>query len=391
MNTIGFYVKIFPHMTTPIEAGTLFDRKLGSLAPGRVMRSETFSGKTETSRLEVPLRFIDDRWLARPGFLYEEGIEFEPSAHVDLVRHSNGAALRSINITLVPKDLEAPSVFYNLKLTDEDKPTLRFGQGETVHELPAGPDVLAAFVDLIDWALPPLPEIEKYMLQLQEMGDGCYSEAEFRLLKDTLKWVAEHHRGVFRRNGDPFLSHPVAAALTSLELGVDNFEVIQATLGHDVPEDSKEYSQPYGMKRSDWEEKMRRDLIETKLFGSKAISIMIKMARPKADGQEINTREEANKIYHETVASDPDVIWVKMNDKLHNLRTLGALTDNEIDAVIREMNEVWWDIFVKAYNKYPQTRTIIGWMIEAIRDIRPDAEIPDVLSRIDEMARSKNN
>lgn len=373
-------------MASSIEARRQFDRKLGAIAPERIVHSETYAGKVDMVRLEVPIRFLFKRWIARPGFIYEEGKEFEPSAHVDLIRQSNGAALRSINITLVPKDLEAPSVFYNLEFTDEDKPTLSFGQEKTVHEMPASQDVVAAFGDLVDWALPLLPEIEKYMLQLQEMGHGRYSETEFRLLRDTLKWVAEHHRGVFRRNGDPFLSHPVAAALTSMQLGVDDFEVIQANLGHDVPEDSKDYSQPYGMKRSDWEERMRNELIETRLLGSKAIDIMIKMARPKADGREIETPEEADRIYYETVASDPDVIWVKMNDKLHNLRTLNALTDYEIDAVIREMNEVWWDIFVKAYNKYPQIRTITGWMIDAIRVVRPNVEVPDVLSKIDAMA-----
>lgn len=374
-------------MTTPIETGIQFDKKIDSFISEHKIRSETHGGEATMVRLEVPQRFIINRWYARPGFFYEEGVSFKPSAHVDLIKKTDGGVLsRSINISMVPRDISIPRVFYNLTLTEGKEPELTFGQGDVGTKMKASEDVLNIFFDLVDWALLPLPEIEKYMLQLRELGHGHYSETEFKLLERTLDWVASHHRGETRKSGDPYLSHPVAAALTLMELGIFDLEIIQAELGHDVPEDSKELSQPYGMKLSHWEEKTTERLSETGLFGPRPIRIMIHLAKPKADGREIRTYEQGVSKYYERVASHPDIIITKMPEKLHNLETLEHMTPAEQDATITEMNEVYFYLFLGALDKYPtQTRILIERMITAIRRLKPNAEIPDVLSKIDEM------
>lgn len=53
----------------------------------------------------------------------------------------------------------------------------------------------------------------------------------------ALRRSSAAHLGQFRRNGDPYVTHPIAVAATVAELGAD-IDTIAAALLHDVPSDT---------------------------------------------------------------------------------------------------------------------------------------------------------
>src|SRR3974390_1206485 len=65
-------------------------------------------------------------------------------------------------------------------------------------------------------------------------------QADLALVERAFALAVEAHRGQVRAWGEPYVTHPIAAALILVELGIDPVAVAAALL-HDVPEDT-EYS-----------------------------------------------------------------------------------------------------------------------------------------------------
>lgn len=122
--------------------------------------------------------------------------------------------------------------------------------------------------------------------------------------------VAEKgHQGQTRRSGEPYITHPVAAALILAEMRLDH-QTIMATLLHDVVEDTptskEELTQQFG------EEVTRLVDGVTKLTKIKFES--------RAEAQAENFRKMVM-----AMVKDIRVIIVKLADRLHNMQTLGVM------------------------------------------------------------------
>lgn len=117
------------------------------------------------------------------------------------------------------------------------------------------------------------------------------------------------HQGQIRRSGEPYITHPVAAALILARMRLD-YQTIMATLLHDVVEDTA-ISKEYLMK------KFGEDI--TALVDGVTKLTQIKF-ESRAEAQAENFRKMVL-----AMVKDIRVIIVKLADRYHNMRTLGAM------------------------------------------------------------------
>ena len=149
----------------------------------------------------------------------------------------------------------------------------------------------------------------------QELQDACNKhkvcrrEGDWDFIKRAFFLAKEAHKGVRRRSGEPYIIHPIEVALIAVrEIGLGKKSVVAALL-HDVVEDT-EYTV----------EDIER------IFSPKIASMvdgLTKMAGVfNADSTE--QAEYFRKVLL-TLSDDVRVIIIKIADRLHNMRTLGAM------------------------------------------------------------------
>ncbi len=127
-------------------------------------------------------------------------------------------------------------------------------------------------------------------------------------IKKAYMWAAKLHEGQFRESGEPFVSHPIAVAeiVAKLELDTDS---ICAALLHDTVEDCAfelgEIQKEFGD--------------ETAML----VDGLTKLVRIPFEDKEEEHMENLRKMFL-AMSRDIRVIFIKLCDRLHNMRTLSA-------------------------------------------------------------------
>ena len=134
-------------------------------------------------------------------------------------------------------------------------------------------------------------------------------------IQQAYDYAADLHAGQFRASGEPYISHPLAVAeiVAGLELDTDS---ICAALLHDTVEDCSD----------------RTDLKEIqKLFGSDVALLvdgLTKLVSLEIEDKEEQHIENLRKMLL-AMAKDVRVIFIKLCDRLHNMRTLDAKAEHK--------------------------------------------------------------
>lgn len=156
------------------------------------------------------------------------------------------------------------------------------------------------------------------------IGHSCPTDSE-ALLAAAFDFAFQLHEGQFRASGDPYIVHPVAVADLLRDIGA-SASVIAAGFLHDVVEDTdvtpEQLESHFGPEV--------RGLVEgvTKLGGLHFTN--------RTEAQAENLR----KMFL-AMASDIRVVLVKLADRLHNMRTLGALREEKRQRIARETREIY--------------------------------------------------
>lgn len=145
---------------------------------------------------------------------------------------------------------------------------------------------------------------------------------DWETIKRAFHLAKEAHAGVRRRSGLPYITHPIAVAMIVVnEIGLGVKSVVAALL-HDVVEDNANYEV---------------DDIE-KLFGAKIASMVDGLTKiagvfvnspSNGSEQEFSAQAESFRKVLRTLSDDARVILIKIADRLHNMRTLGAMPANK--------------------------------------------------------------
>lgn len=149
-----------------------------------------------------------------------------------------------------------------------------------------------------------------------------HPRADASLLSRAYETAERLHEGVFRKSGEPYITHPLAVATIAAEIGMDT-TTIAAALLHDTVEDT-DYSLD--------------DLSAD--FGPEVARLVDGVT--KLDKVALGAAAEAETIRKMIVAmaQDPRVLVIKVSDRLHNMRTMRFLPPEKQAKKARETLDV---------------------------------------------------
>ena len=161
-----------------------------------------------------------------------------------------------------------------------------------------------------------------YMQPLLDVITKNERSYELDKIESAYDYAAKLHEGQFRLSGEPYVSHPVAVATIVAELGLDTDSICAALL-HDTVEDCAD--------------KTNLDTI-AQLFG-KEIALLVD-GLTKIIQVQVADKEEAHieNLRKMLLAMNKDirVIFIKLCDRLHNMRTLSAKKEDRQRAIALE-------------------------------------------------------
>ncbi len=149
------------------------------------------------------------------------------------------------------------------------------------------------------------------------------------MVEEAYKFASEKHQGQVRLSGEPFLEHPLQTAYILAELQFDASSLAAALL-HDIPEDT-------GLPIAE---------IETR-FGSEIARLvdgttkMGKVALTSPGLVASATQAENLRKMLLAMAEDLRVVFIKLADRLHNMRTLRYLPREKQLAIAQETLEIY--------------------------------------------------
>ena len=206
---------------------------------------------------------------------------------------------------------------------------------------------------------------------------ASYSEKEVNQLKKAYVYAARAHKGQTRRSGEPYLSHPLEVASMLADLKLDSTTLLAGLL-HDVLEDT---------------DITAVDLREN--FGQEVADLVegvTKMSRVQESSPEVRQAETIRKIIL-TMINDVRVIFIKLADRIHNLKTLKFLPEDKQKQIAKET----LDIYAPIANRLGMGRIKAELEDLSFRYVNPDAYFriaslvaPQRQKAEDELARFKN-
>ncbi|HIS40309.1 MAG TPA: bifunctional (p)ppGpp synthetase/guanosine-3',5'-bis(diphosphate) 3'-pyrophosphohydrolase [Candidatus Aphodovivens avistercoris] len=239
---------------------------------------------------------------------------------------------------------------------------------------------------------------EERFAELQKMTAAYLSEADEAVLQKAFAFASEAHKGVCRKSGEPYIIHPVEVAIILADLRMD-VETLVAALLHDTVEDTD----------------VTDELVERE-FGQHVDQLVDGVTKITRIEVESLSDKQAATIRKMFVAMSRDirVIVIKLADRLHNMRTLGALPEDrrifkaretlEIYAPIAHrlgINSIKWELEDLAFyylepNKYKQVARMVmesrgereGYLEQVLDKLREEMERVSIQAQV--MGRPKH-
>ena len=166
--------------------------------------------------------------------------------------------------------------------------------------------------------------------QLIEKARQYLPLEKIAIVEDAYNFASKAHEGQVRKSGEPYLEHPLQTALILAELQLDASSLAAALL-HDVPENC-------GIPISEIEAKFGAEI-------AKLVDGTTKLGRlPRQASKEVAASasqvENLRKMLV-AMAEDLRVVFIKLADRLHNMRTLDALSPEKRRSIAQETLEIY--------------------------------------------------
>ncbi|WP_168734727.1 bifunctional (p)ppGpp synthetase/guanosine-3',5'-bis(diphosphate) 3'-pyrophosphohydrolase [Deinococcus sp. KSM4-11] len=239
-------------------------------------------------------------------------------------------------------------------------------------------------------------------------------EVERSGIERAYEFAKHAHHGVKRRSGEPYITHPVAVAVVLAQLGMDT-DSIMAGLLHDTVEDVEDVT------FEGIEEHFGPD-VRRIVEGETKVSKLSKQGSQAAEVSDAGRDLQAENLRQMLIAMTDDIriIVVKLADRLHNMRTLGAMKPEKQVRIARETMEVFaplahrlgigqikWELEDLSFQYlYPdeyeellkrlrtrqdERQTLIEQAVEQLNEaLLDDLELPEWVLDIDIAGRSKH-
>ena len=166
---------------------------------------------------------------------------------------------------------------------------------------------------------------DKMFAALEEKIKNSGVEMDMGRLRAAYDMARLAHSGQLRRDGSPYVTHCVAAADISVDMGLDEDSIVAALL-HDVIEDTQ---------------LTHHDI--ARQFGEPVANIVegvTKLTRVQYTSKEDEQMENLRKMLM-AMAKDIRVILIKIADRLHNMRTMAYQTEEKQRIKSLETMEIY--------------------------------------------------
>jgi len=163
------------------------------------------------------------------------------------------------------------------------------------------------------------------VLELRDLLNTYLEPDKVAVILRAFEVGAKAHEGQIRKTGEPYILHPVAVARILANLRMDCQSVAAAVL-HDTIEDT---------------ELTKEDIHD--LFGDEIAGLVDGVT--KLDKMKFRTRLEADAESFRkmllAMSRDLRVIFIKLADRLHNMRTLGSMAPGSRRRIARETLDIY--------------------------------------------------
>ncbi len=167
--------------------------------------------------------------------------------------------------------------------------------------------------------------------QLKDKAQAYLSPEKLAPVEDAYNFALKAHQGQVRKSGEPYLEHPLQTAIILAELQLDA-SALAAALLHDVPENCD----------------IPVSQIEAR-FGSEisrlvdGVTKLGKLSWRAPDEGVAPRQQQAENLRKMLVAMAEDlrVVFIKLADRLHNMRTLDALSPEKQFGIAQETLEIY--------------------------------------------------
>lgn len=144
-------------------------------------------------------------------------------------------------------------------------------------------------------------------------------------IREAFEVAKKAHEGQWRASGRPYITHPVTVADILIDMGLD-VATICAALLHDTVEDTYITSK-------DLEDQFGKEIAEL-------VAGVTKLDKLKFNSKEQEQAENMRKMFF-AMAKDIRVMFIKLADRLHNMRALQYLTTEKQLRIARETLDIF--------------------------------------------------
>ena len=146
-------------------------------------------------------------------------------------------------------------------------------------------------------------------INFEELVPRLEKREQFETIKKAYEYAYNEHKGMKRLTGDDFITHPLEVTKILMDLNVDDTTIIASLLHEVINNGNKTYE----------------DLVND--FGEDIAKIVLSVS--KINKLELPDNNESSAIYLRKIlvglAQDVRVMYIKLADRLHNMRTNWAI------------------------------------------------------------------
>ena len=153
----------------------------------------------------------------------------------------------------------------------------------------------------------------------------CIPGVDMTIIDQAVEYAREKHKDQKRKDGSPYIIHPLAVAVIVAEMGLDVDAILGALL-HDCIEDTD----------ASFDE-------IAKLFGKTTAELVegvTKLTRANFSSSEEQQMENLRKMFM-AMSKDIRVVLIKIADRLHNMRTMQSQTPAKQISKCRETMDIY--------------------------------------------------
>lgn len=225
-------------------------------------------------------------------------------------------------------------------------------------------------------------------ISFDSLAPALKKRAGFKEIEKAYNYALNEHKGMRRLTGDDYITHPLEVVKILLDLNVDDVTIIGAFLHEVINNGEATYD----------------DLVEN--FGDEVAKIVLSVS--KINKLELPDDNESSAIYLRKIlvglAEDVRVLYIKLADRLHNMRTNWAVNPSKqkqkanetmtvlvpiahrlgINSIKSELEnlslyylkpDVYNDILEKLNNTVDELKECLDDMKDSIIDILTDAGV----------------